>query len=161
MAQVLIRQYSMDPLVHALASNPRRRPLIREGCASGGEVGCKISEVWHCWRRAGQFGHVPDRRAQEREFYASQCIVYTAQEGNDRRGGFAVLQGELIGLHHVDKGHGDWLMRAAVDAGAWRLNCFADPHLLSLYNRHGFNTVQVERNTNPTGPDVHYMERNV
>lgn len=161
MAQVLIRQYSMDPLIHAIASNPRRRPLIRDMLDDSGAIAIKIGNAFRerYPNHEAPGRHPGGRRGREQQFYAKHCIVYTAQEGNDRRGGFAVLDGELIGLHHVDKGLGDWLMRAAVDAGARKLCCLGTPHLLSLYTRHGFTTVRVERNTDdPKGPECHFME---
>jgi hypothetical protein len=136
--------------------------LIREGCSDSGELAIQIGKAYREWSDSiGPVSSPQAKRGRERIWYETQCIVYTAQEGNDRRGGFAVLQGELIGLHHVDKGLGDWLMRAAVDAGADCLNCFEHPHLLDLYTRHGFRTVSVVTNTTKGGPAVHYMERNV
>lgn len=157
MAQVLIRHYSMDPLVHALASNTRHRPLIRDMLDDSGELAIKIGSACRDHRKC--LAGVPQREA-DRVFFDRQCIVYTANEGNQKRGGFAVLRGELVGLHHIDKGKGDWLMRAAIEAGARKLCCLGTPYLLNFYSSHGFNTVRVERNTDgPNGPDCHYMER--
>lgn len=163
MAQVIIRQTTPDPLVHALVSNFRRRPLIREACSLGEELVLKISHAFHEWRafvfEDTPVRHRPSHRELVREFYTEHCKVFTCNEGNDRKGGFAILRGELIGLHNVERGCGDWMMRRAIEEGAVRLQCFGTPKLLTFYNKHGFAAKRVEANRNgPEYPMVYTME---
>ncbi len=163
MAQVIIRQTTPDPLVHALVSNFRRRPLIREACSLGDELVLKISHAFHEFKqkraplRDEPYGSM--WRDVVREFYDNHCKVFTCNEGNDRKGGFAILHGELIGLHNVERGCGDWMMRRAIDEGAVRLQCIGTPELLMFYNKHGFAAKRVEANRNgPEYPMVYTME---
>lgn len=90
---------------------------------------------------------------------AQGLAAVVAAEGNDKRGGFLVLDGELQGLHSIDKGNGDWLLHAAVEYGADRLDTYDIPHLVDLYYRHGFREVLREPNLNGVGPDVIWMRR--
>lgn len=165
MAQIIIRQYTPDPLVHALVSNYRRRPIIREANSTADELVLVISDAFRVWKRdhkwqeqrAGSITH----RQLVQEFYADHCKVFTCNEGNDRKGGFAILHGELLALHNVERGCGDWMMRRAIEEGARRLQCCGTPHLLSFYVKHGFNTVEVERdNRGGDHPLIYTMTRN-
>lgn len=91
---------------------------------------------------------------------ALTVAAVVSAEGNDKRGGFLVVDGELQGLHSIDKGNGDWLLRAAVEQyGANRLDTFDIPNLMALYTRHGFHEVLREPNINGAGPDVIWMRR--
>lgn len=76
---------------------------------------------------------------------------------DDGLSGFIVCEdGELVGLFSRVRGRGDELVRAAIKAGARRLDCF-DGYLTELYARHGFREVRREPNWTPGGPDVVYM----
>lgn len=78
----------------------------------------------------------------------------------DDRGGFALsADGELLGLHSLNKGDGNCLVWEAVQRGAVKLNCFNIPHLIDLYNRYGFKETHREPNWNVGEPDVIFMER--
>lgn len=74
-------------------------------------------------------------------------------------GGYIVLDGELIGLFSTVRGKGDWMMQHAVNDGANRLDCFAEPALLKLYHKHGFTIHRSEANWDPKGLPVVYMSR--
>lgn len=77
----------------------------------------------------------------------------------DGRAGFGVADGgELIGVYSVDRGNGDAILRAAIAAGARRLDCF-DGYLPAFYARHGFRETDRTPNWTPGGPDVVYMVR--
>lgn len=165
MAQLLIRHYSPDPLYHAAFANMRRRPLIRDGITDPGKWVAETSETFRRsfvlpeYVKPGSLEARSLHRQALLSWYEKHCKIFTSNEGNDRRGGFAILHGELQLLHHVDPGKGDWLVRQAVAEGAMSLNCFEVPHLLELYKRNGFVTAAVLNNTdNPNGPRVHYME---
>lgn len=164
MAQVIIRQYSTDPLVHTVASNARRRPQIRDTLQDSGLWACDKAEQFRTLTEPGLSIWQPHefslhRRLALRRWYEEHCKIYTAQEGNDRRGGFAIVYGNLEQLHHVERGRGDWLVANAISLGAVTLNCLAVPHLLDLYHRNGFETIEVQDNTDdPNGLPVHYME---
>lgn len=75
----------------------------------------------------------------------------------DQRSGFAIrADGELVFVFSLERGRGDHLIRAAVDRGAMRLDCF-DGHLTELYARHGFVERRRDSNWTPGEPDVVYM----
>lgn len=78
-------------------------------------------------------------------------------DGAQAVGGYIVLDGELIGLFCTVRGKGDWIMRHAVNDGANRLDCFAEPALLKLYHRHGFTITRSVANYDPAGLPVVYM----
>lgn len=77
-----------------------------------------------------------------------------AKRGNDVVGGYAVVDGELLGLWGF--GIGDWLVRAAVRDGATHLDCF-DGWLPQFYKHNGFRETLREPNYNRGGPSVVFM----
>lgn len=78
---------------------------------------------------------------------------------SDARSGFAVrADGELVNVFSLERGRGDFLVRAATDRGATRLDCF-DGYLPSLYARHGFVETHREPNWTVGAPDVVFMVR--
>lgn len=167
MSQVIVK---VTPAVfyNAMNFNARRRSLIRDQCSSAEQVVLAISQRFGESRdkrvppaqRTGHGNSVEHRDALTK-FYRERAIVRCAVEGNDQRGGYVVLDGELIGFHHIDREHGDWMMHHAVSDGAVRLNCFDEPHLIGLYGRFGFREVRREPNHTPDKPDVIFMEREV
>lgn len=77
----------------------------------------------------------------------------------DGASGFGIdADGTLIGLFSTVKGRGDALVKAAVENGATRLDCF-DGYLPALYARHGFRETHREANWTPGEPDVVFMVR--
>lgn len=161
MAEVLIRQACIAPLVHALTSNGRRRPIIRDMCTPGPELAIYNAELFR--EHMGTVGGGLYRASKEHRalldvWYKERCKVFTSNVGNDRRGGYCIINGLLLGLHHVDPGKGDWLMRDAIKEGAETLVCYGTPKLLSFYNKHGFRAVKVESNRyDKTGPMIYHM----
>lgn len=159
MSQVLV-QTPPAAFYFALSNNARRRPHIAAACSTGNDIIGRVAKEF--WRRnpardriAGQEPH----QARLDRFYRLHCHVRIATDCNDHQGGFIVLDGELLGLHNIKAGTGDWLMRAAVELGADRLDTFDIPHLISLYQRHGFTEVLREKNHIAGQPDVVFMRR--
>jgi hypothetical protein len=77
----------------------------------------------------------------------------------DNLSGFVVnSRGWLCHLFSLAKGRGEYLVKNAIIRGATNLNCFDNPHLISLYSRLGFVETEREENYNAGGPDVVYME---
>lgn len=77
----------------------------------------------------------------------------------DNRGGFALsADGELLGLHSLNKGDGNCLVWEAVQRGAVKLNCFNILPLMFLYTRYGFKETHREPNWTVGEPDVIFME---
>ena len=71
-------------------------------------------------------------------------------------GGVVILDGELGCLWAQRKGAGAFLVRHAVDAGAYHLNCF-DVGLVEYYQRLGFVEYKREANWTAGEPDVVFM----
>lgn len=164
MPQVIVR-VAMDQFYYALNYNARRRPEIAASCTRAEDICIMTSNEFH--RRnpnkvvVGKATNRQEWAAKVENYYSKVCHVRVATEGNDKRGGFVVIDGELVGFHHVDKGKGDWLLAEAVSLGANRLDCFDIPHLLDLYYRHGFREVLREPNHKKGAPDVVWMRRDV
>ena len=155
---------SLESFYYALATNAGRRQDIRNSCTRAADVVSMVSTEFH--RRNPTVP--PDHRAQRMprnaaheskidNFFKKVCHVRLVKEGNDAVGGFVVLDGELVGLHNIRVGRGDWMLREAVSLGANRLDCFDVPHLIDLYKRHGFYEILREPNHNKGGPDVVWM----
>ena len=76
----------------------------------------------------------------------------------DGRGGFVISRdNEILALHSNNKGDGNVLVWEAKQRGGTNLNCFDIPHLIKLYERHGFKEVKREPNWIDGGKDVVYM----
>ena len=130
MAQVLV-QAAMHKFYYALNHNRRRRPVIATGCATAEEVVLRTGQEFH--RRYPQTLAVTlatkhgDHSRKLEEYYSKVCHVRLAKEGNDSVGGFVVVDGELIGLHNIRPGCGDWMLRDAIALGANRLDTYDIP----------------------------------
>lgn len=159
MEQVIIRCTESRQIYFALNHNRRRSGLVAEHCSTENEVVMKIAAEF---RRIYPASTTCDRQRHNilhAEYYKRHCHAFVMKEGQDTRGGFVVLSGELMGLHHLDPGHGDFLMHHALKAGADRLDCFDVPHLIALFTKHGFVEVLREANTTPGKPDVVFMRK--
>lgn len=149
MPQVLVKA-SMDRFYYALNHNRRRRPLIATGCATAEEVVLRCGQEFH--RKHPQTLAVTmstsrkDWQRKVADYYDKVCHVRLAKELNDSVGGFVVVDGELIGLHNIREGCGDWMLCDAISLGANRLDTYDIPHLVDLYKRHGFREVLREPN---------------
>lgn len=149
MPQVLVKA-AMDKFYYALNHNRRRRPVIATGCATAEEVVLRTGQEFQ--RRNPQTLAVTlstnrqDWKRRVDDYYEKVCHVRLAKELNDSVGGFVVVDGELIGLHNIHPGCGDWMLRDAIALGANRLDTYAVPHLLELYTKHGFREVLREPN---------------
>lgn len=162
MPQVIVRA-SLESFYYALCTNAGRRQDIRNSCTPAGDIVSQVSKEFQrrnpsAIEHSGQ--RVPRNAAHEAKidnFYKKVCHVRLVKEGNDPVGGFVVLDGELVGLHNIRLGRGDWMLREAVSLGANRLDCFDVPHLIDLYQRHGFYEILREPNHNKGGPDVVWM----
>lgn len=95
-------------------------------------------------------------RAQKRQSttWTKDPALVLAKRGNDVVGGYAVIDGELLGLWGF--GLGDWLVRGAIKDGATHLDCF-DGWLPKFYQRNGFRETLREPNYNKGGPSVVFM----
>lgn len=160
MPQVIVKA-SPDAFHYALETNKGMRWQVREGCSTRKEVTLSCAQEFHrlytkpgapTRTRAGQNSRIT-------EFHAKHCHIRLCKDGNVAVGGFIVLSGELIGLHNIFSGKGDWMMREAVSLGADRLDTYDVPQLIALYERHGFREVLREANTIKGQPDVVWMRR--
>ncbi|ANH51118.1 hypothetical protein FDH02_gp42 [Pseudomonas phage VSW-3] len=162
MPQVILK-VPMEQYYYALNHNARRRPEIRMGCTPAEELCIITSKEFH--RRNPQTLAVTmsttrkDWQKRVANFYDKVCHVRVAAEGNDKRGGFVVMDGELLTLHSIDKGNGDWLMREALSLGANRLDTFDIPYLIEFYQKHGFREILREKNTKKGMPDIVWMRK--
>lgn len=159
----IILQVPMEKYYYALNHNARRRPEICGSVTPAEELCLIISREFH--RRNPQTLLVTlstrrnDWAKRVADFYTKVCHVRVAADGNDKRGGFVVMDGELMTLHSIDKGNGDWLMREALRLGANRLDTYDIPYLISFYQKHGFREVLREANTKKGMPDVVWMRK--
>lgn len=157
MPQVIVK-VTPEKFMHALNFARRTDPRVNASCANESTI---------MLRCAGEFHRLyPDskdpvahrrrdkRRRNEVEFYSRRCHHRLAMEGNVVRGGFTVMDGELMGLWNTERGRGDWMMREALSLGADRLDYFDLPALATLYTRHGFVEVLREPNHTAGQPDV-------
>lgn len=65
---------------------------------------------------------------------------------SNRRAGYVLHCGDLRHVFALDggRGTGSALVTHAVAQGARTLDCYAVPHLLALYGRHGFKVTRAE-----------------
>lgn len=155
----IILKVKSEKFYYALNHNRRRREVVASGGSTAEEITLRVAQEFHRWK--DKYVSTPHKALLE-SFYSRYCHVRLAiAPGNDARGGFIVLGGELMGLHSVDPGNGDWLMRAAIELGADRLDCFDVPHLVDLYQRHGFKEILREKHLIGGHPDVIWMRRDV
>lgn len=164
--QVLIPA-TIDQFQNALGLARRTRPAVAEGCHEAGDIVLKVVQAYHRHKQSwpAQIRDV-DRSVlrtmqeeNERAFFGNRCKIMLAYLDSKPVGGYVVLEGELLGLHNVERGKGDWLLQHAVNDGADRLDTLAVPHLLRLYDRYGFKQVHTQANHNPDLPDVVWMRR--
>lgn len=163
MAQVIVKA-GPDAFHYALETNKGRRWQIREGCSTKAEVTLRCAQEFHRVFPPDHSGRQFTRAAQNLridQFHTRHCHIRLCKEGDRADGGFIVLCGELIGMHNVKPGTGDWMMREAVALGADRLDTYDVPHLIQLYTKHGFREVLREPNTKKGQPDVVWMRRTV
>lgn len=165
MPQVIVKS-TMDQFYFALNHAARVRPIIGMwGCSPAEDISLQVAKEFHrrnpsvnARRGAHDFREARRKHAALLDnFYSKVCHVRLAKEGNTAVGGFVVLDGELLGLHNVHHGKGDWMLREAVGLGANRLDCFDVPHLIEMYERHGFREILREPNTTKGQPDVVWM----
>lgn len=83
-------------------------------------------------------------------------ICLLAMVDNTCVGGVMVLEGELCCLWSQRKGVGAFLVRHALNSGAYHLNCF-DGGLVAYYKSLGFEEYKREANWTEGGPDVVFM----
>jgi hypothetical protein len=161
MPQVIVKA-APDAFYYALETNKGRRDIIRTSCHDGADVTLKCAQEYHRLMPSAHMMPVSGRsltKARQDWFHKHHCHIRLCKEGDRADGGFVVLSGELLGLHNVKPGTGDWMMREAVSLGADRLDTFDIPHLIALYKRHGFREVLREPNTTKGKPDVVWMRR--
>lgn len=161
MAQILL-QVSGDKFYYLLNHNARRRPEIAACTSSAEEISLRCAQEFHRLNPPKDRGIPFDRKAHAAKldrYHRQTCHIRAAVDGPDYCGGFVVLAGELLGLHNVRRGSGDWMLREAVALGADRLDTFDIPHLIDLYTRHGFREVLREPNHTAGQPDVVWMRR--
>lgn len=141
-------------------ADPIRAQQVRECLTPGLELVIQVAEYYRkvyperCSTRL-------ETKRREKEFFAEHCHIMVAHEDSRPVGGFIVLGDELLALHSKHRGKGDWLMQHAVNLGAKRLDCFAVPQVVELYERYGFKAVETALNWEPGGLNVHKMEREV
>lgn len=163
MPQVIVKAEA-DAFHYALSTNAGRRWQIREGCSTAAQITLRCAQEFH--RLMPPVAAIrPSGRSIYRErnayFHKHYCHIRLCKDGERAEGGFVVLCGELMGLHNVQPGRGDWMMREAVSLGANRLDCFDIPHLRELYERHGFREILREKNYTKGKPDIIWMRREV
>lgn len=155
----IIVPVSINAFINALGVNRRISDKVRGGTSTADEVMLQVAQAYRPARSLG-FTRA-ESRARLEEFYSKRCHVRLCFSDNRAVGGFIVLDGELLALHNLEPGHGDWMMRDAVRCGAVKLSCWATTALLNLYVRHGFKAVGHEpHHTDPDHPGVAHMVRN-
>ncbi len=127
----MVKQVSYDQYISQLAKAKCRNPSITKYVSTYSEL--EIKETLEC---------------------VKWYIGFTTPSG------FGVTDlGELVGLFSATKGRGTRLINSAKRLGATNLNCY-DGFLVNLYGSLGFIEVGRERNYDPSGPDVVWMELN-
>lgn len=163
----VITPATLDQFQNALTLARRTRQHVADGCHEAGDIVLKVVQAYHrhksSWPAQIKDASRVDLReiqtANENHFFDRRCKIRLCYEDNKPVGGYVVLEGELLGLHNLRKGCGDWLVQHAVLDGADRLDTLAIPHLLRLYSRYGFREVHNEPNWNPDLPHVVWMRR--
>lgn len=148
MAKVTFNNY-MDALQYARDIDER----VVNSLSTPDELRATVVNYYKA--QANQLGRAID----EAEFYAEHLKVRVVYQDAKPVAGYLVLGGELLGLFSLVRGKGDWIMQHAVDDGAARLDCFAEPALLKLYHKHGFKIKNSVANFDPKGLPVVYMYR--
>jgi hypothetical protein len=160
MPQVIVKA-EPDAFYWALETNKGRRQVIRDGCNEREEVTLKCAQEFHRLfpTVSGRTSTRASQRIRIDTFHNRHCHIRLCKKGDRAEGGFVVLSGELLGLHNVKPGNGDWMMREAIALGADRLDTFDVPHLIELYTKHGFREILREANTTKGKPDVVWMRK--
>lgn len=163
----VITPATLDQFQNALGLAARTRPEIATGCHAAGDIVLKVAQAYHrcktAWPaqiKAASLSDVREIQAEnDRNFFGKRCKIRLCYEDSQPVGGYIVLEGELLGLHNLRRGKGDWMLEHAVLDGADRLDTLAVRSLLALYERHGFKQVSTEPNWNPDLPDVVWFRR--
>lgn len=156
---------SPEQFYYSMNFNARRRPQIKTTCSAAEDIVLKVAQEFQ--RETAMLppvsrvstGNSIAHKGRLLAFYKHRALIRVVVQGNDKRGGFVILNGELMGLHHVDAGKGEWLLQEAIRLGADRLDCFDIPHLMRLYMRYGFRELSREPNHKPGQPDVVWLGR--
>lgn len=119
----------------------------------------------HLWAAYPELAikHAGPHRFTVDKFYDDVCKIRLVHFGDERTpikqvGGYVVLNGELLGMHSLHRGIGNWLLDHAINDGAVRLSCFDVPQLIKLYTSRGFVEKSRELNTTKGLPDVVWLE---
>lgn len=151
--QVQVR-VTLERFVHALNFARRNDERVRASLMDEGEVALKVANEFRRLNPAPTVKVLAAMREKEHQFYSKHCHLYLCMDGNEVRGGYCVLSGELLCLWNHDRSTGDWMLRHALELGADRLDHFDLPPLNDLYHRHGFKEIFREPNWVPGKPDV-------
>lgn len=134
MAAKIIFTTDLDHFLNAFIIAHSKSERVRKGCCTPTEFLDKVHGLHNEGKR-------------------DQCRYYLVSDDSATVAGYAILNGELVAVHSLVKGLGDWLVRNAVADGAIYLDCF-EGHLSELYARHGFNIHFRVPNYVQGGPDI-------
>lgn len=134
---------------------------IRAATHDGAAVALRIAQEFH--RLVQGKRSRDENRAALARFHEQHCKVRVCHlmdpfTSVDTVGGYIVLSGELLGLHNLARGKGEWMLDHALKDGADRLDTLDVPHLIKLYESRGFRECLREPNHTAGQPDVVWMK---
>ncbi|QQO90770.1 putative acetyltransferase [Pseudomonas phage Bertil] len=139
----IILRVAISTFMGSLELAQRNRELVREHTDTPADVALKVSKAF--WgehtkpEQITRFERDPlGHKAKLDAFYQDRCIVNVVFDGNERTGGYIVLDGELLALHSQIKSRGNWLLDHAIKDGAKHLVCSDTAYLRSFYEGRGF-----------------------
>lgn len=124
------------------------------------ELALKVAEAFHEWRvKVAVKGRSTFEDFAQGPFKVRLAVgVEGAGQLGGVRGGYAILNGELLAFSNMDRGRGAWMFRNAMEDGAIFFDAFENGPVVKHAKFYGF--VEYARVPNYLGdqhPDVVYM----
>lgn len=124
------------------------------------ELALKVAEAFHEWRvKVAVKGRATFEDFAQGPFKVRLAVgVEGADQLGGVRGGYAILNGELLAFSNLDRGRGAWLFSNAMDDGAIFFDAFENSPIVKHAKFYGY--VEYARVPNYLGeqhPDVVYM----
>ena len=169
MSQIIL-QATLEQFLSALGLNRRVKPTeaqdgqrvyqINKCLSPTNHIGLAVAQRFWKWNPNDPLNHSKDSHVQAmREWRDKHCKIRLCYYNNRAVGGYVVVQGELMGMHNLHRGVGQWMLDHAINDGTVTLDCFDEPALIKLYISRGFTEERREAQPRQRQPDIVWMRK--
>lgn len=169
MSQIIL-QATLEQFLNALGLNRRmtmteaqdgqRVYQINKCLSPTNHIGLAVAQRFWKWVAENPSSNTQaEHLAAMREWRDKHCKIRLCYWNNRAVGGYVVVQGELLGMHNLHRGVGQWMLDHAINDGAVTLDCFDEPALIKLYASRGFTEERRELNHVKGLPDIVWMRK--